>query len=330
MMITPNARVRIRMLAAVATAACMPWAAQAQDNYPTRPVTVVVPFSPGGGTDIAARLLATQLARATGQSFVVENRPGAAGQIAADVVARATPDGYTVLFANSGMLAINPWLYKLQSDPEKAFAPVAMFCDLPFALVVSPKLAANSVAEVIALAKSDPGKYTFASSGTGGAPHMAGEVFQQSTGTTLMHVPYKGGGPAMTDLIAGHVDMLFASVLETTSHVNSGNLRALAVTGEQRSPVMKNVPTLDEAGVKDANAGSWTAVMAPKGTPKAVVDKLSQLVRDAADNPEVKKNLIEQGAIAHGSTPEELMKIAAQDRARYGKIIETRKLSVNQ
>lgn len=326
---THSTRFRRRLLGAALTM-CALFAApgQAASDFPNRPVSVLVPFSPGGGTDISARLLATKLSQTTGQSFIVENRPGAAGQIAADAVARARPDGYTLLFANSGMLAINPWLYKLTSDPEKAFAPVSMFSDLPFVLVVSPNVKARTVAELIAQAKAEPSTLTFASSGSGGAPHLAGEIFQEAAGVQLMHVPYKGGGPAMTDLMAGHVDMLFASVLETGSHVKSGKLRALAVTGAQRSPTLPDVPTLDELGLKNAQTQSWTAVLAPAGNSKEVVEKLAAWVREAADAPDVRETLQAQGAVAHGSTPQDLSRIAGEDRARYGDIIKARNLKV--
>ncbi|ANN79062.1 Bug family tripartite tricarboxylate transporter substrate binding protein [Bordetella flabilis] len=323
------ARLRLWVGAAAFTlAAVLPGAGHAAESYPSRPISLIVPFSPGGGTDISARLLAAALSQQLGASVVVDNRPGAGGQIAADLVARANPDGYTLLFANSGMLAINPWLYKLHSDPAQAFAPVSMFSDLPFALVVPPTLPAKTVAELVALANSQPGAHTYASSGTGGAPHLAGEIFQQATGVQLVHVPYKGGGPAMTDLMAGRVDMLFASVLETIPYVNAGKLRALAVTGPTRSPVMPDVPTLDEAGVHNAQTGSWTAVLAPAGTPPAIVEKLSLAIRAVADMPDVKEKLVSQGAVAHGSTPQELAQIAARERARYGQIIQSRNLRV--
>jgi len=246
-------------------------AAPAADSsaYPTKTVTLVVPFSPGGGTDISARLLASNLSQLSGQTFVVENRPGAAGQIAADAVARAPADGYTLLFGNSGLLSINPLLYTLQNDPAKAFEPVSTFSDLPFILVSSPKLGVNTVQELIDLAKKELGNHTFASSGTGGGPHLSGEMFQHASGTQLLHVPYKGGGPAMTDLVAGHVDMLIASVLESIGFIKAGQVKALAVTGKTRSNSLPDLPTLKEQGV-DMEVGSWTAVLAPKGTPQPV------------------------------------------------------------
>jgi tripartite-type tricarboxylate transporter receptor subunit TctC len=303
---------------AIAVSACFPIAGQAAEKFPQRAVTLVVPFSPGGGTDISARILAERLTSVLGQTVVVENKAGAGGQIAADLVARADPDGYTLLFANSGMLSINPWIYNLKT--------VSLFSDLPFVLVVPPTLEAKNVEELVALAKAEPGKRTYASSGTGGAPHLTGEVFQIATGTELLHVPYKGGGPAMADLMGGRVDMLFASVLETNSFVQGGKLRALAVTGAKRSPAMPDVPTIEEAGVKNAQGGSWTGVLAPKGTPQAIIDKLSLAIRDVADDEDIVQRLLAQGAGAYGSTPEALAKLAASERARYGEIIKARGL----
>lgn len=326
-----TARIRVRLIvAALALAAtgALPCAASAA-GYPDRPINLIVPFSPGGGTDISARLLAAALGEKLSSSVVVDNRPGAGGQIAADLVARAQPDGYTLLFANSGMLAINPWIYKLHSDPVKAFAPVSLFSDLPFVLVVPASLPAKNVADLVAMTRAEPGKHTFASSGTGGAPHLSGEIFQQATGVDLVHVPYKGGGPAMTDLMAGRVDMLFASVLETMPYVSAGKLRALAVTGATRSPAMPDVPTIDEAGVLNAQSGSWTAVLAPAGTPQAVIDKLSQAILDVAADPAIKAKLESQGAVAHGSTPRQLQELAASERERYGQIIKARNIQTN-
>lgn len=324
----PLSRIRIQVLSALtlAVATCLPAASQAADNYPNRPVSLVVPFSPGGGTDISARILAERLGQTLGQTIVVDNKAGAGGQIAADLVARADPDGYTLLFANSGMLSINPWIYKLKTDPAVAFAPVSLFSDLPFVLVVPPSLDVKTVQDLVELAKAEPGKRTFASSGTGGAPHLTAEVFQLATGTELLHVPYKGGGPAMGDLMGGRVDMLFASVLETNSFVQAGKLRALAVTGDKRSPAMPDVPTIDEAGVKNARGGSWTAVLVPTGTPQPIIDKLSKAIRDVANEEDIKQKLMAQGAGALGSTPEELAQLAASERARYGDIIKARGL----
>ena len=304
----------------------LPFAAVAQTApapaWPTRPVTVVVPFAPGGGTDIAGRLLAVRLGQKWGQTVVVDNRTGAGGVVGAELVAKAKPDGYTLLIGNVGTQSINPSLYKLTYDADKAFAPISLFAELPFAFVVNPALPAKTPKELIALAKAAPGKYTYASSGSGGSPHLTAEIFQQATGVKFVHVPYKGGGPAMSDLMAGHVDMLFASILETSGYVKTGKLRALAVTSPQRSPAMPDVPTLAEIGVPNAESGSWVALLAPAGTPQALVDKIAADVKEAVATEDMRKALIAQGATPRGSTPAELQKTIDADKLRYGQVIQ--------
>src|SRR5260221_6128161 len=218
---------------------------------PARSVTFAVPFAPGGGTDITARTVGVKLQQQWGQPVVVENRGGAGGVIGADVVAKAKPDGYSLLIANVGITSINPALYpKLPYDPDKAFTPISLICELPFVLMASPKLPANSVQELVAYAKANPEKVTYASSGQGGSPHLTAELFQLLTGTKLTHVPYKGAGPAMIDLMAGHVDILFPSVLEGSGNIKSGKLKGLAVTHAKRNVALPDVPTISEAGVK--------------------------------------------------------------------------------
>ena len=303
------------------------WCATACAQYPQRPVTWVVPFPPGGGTDISARTVAAKLGEKWKQTVVIENRAGAAGIVGADAAAKARPDGYTLLIVNVGIVSINPALYpKLPYDADKAFAPISLLCELPFVLMASPKLAANSVQELVAYAKANPGKVTFASSGQGGSPHLTAEIFQLATGTQMTHVPYKGGGPAMTDLMAGHVDLLFASVLEGSGHIKSGKLKGLAVTHVKRSPALPDVPTLAEAGVKDAESGSWIALLAPAGTPQAIVDKVGADIKEAVASPEVKEKLIAQGAVPQASTPRELQALIDNDRLRYGRIIREKNL----
>ena len=303
------------------------WCAMAAAQYPQRPVTWIVPFPPGGGTDISARTVAAKLGEKWKQSVVIENRAGAAGILGADAAAKARPDGYTLLIVNVGMVSINPALYpKLPYDADRAFAPISLLCELPFVLMASPKFAPNSVQELVAYAKANPGKVTFASSGQGGSPHLTAEIFQIATGTQLTHVPYKGGGPAMTDLMAGHVDLLFASVLEGSGHIKSGKLKGLAVTHAKRSPALPDVPTLAEAGVKDAESGSWIALLAPAGTPAAIVDKVGADIKEAVATPEVKEKLIAQGAVPQASTPRELQALIDNDRVRYGRIIREKNL----
>src|SRR5262245_13540045 len=305
--------------------------ATAQQSYPSKAVTFIVPFAPGGGTDITARTVAGKLTQMWGgsASVVVDNRTGAGGVIGADAVAKARPDGYTLLIANVGTQSINPTLYpKLPYNPDTAFAPISLICELPFVLMASRKFAPNTVKDLVAFAKANPDKVTYASSGSGGSPHLTAELFQLATGTQLVHVPYKGGGPAMTDLMAGHVDLLFASVLESSGNIKTGKLKGLAVTHAKRSPALPDVPTLAEAGVKNAESGSWIALLAPAGAPAAIVDKLAVDVKTVVADPEVREKLIAQGAVPQSSTPKELQALIDADRARYGKIIRDKGLKV--
>ena len=286
-----------------------------------------MPFPPGGGTDISARTVAAKLTDKWGKSVVVENRAGAAGILGADAAARARPDGYTLLIVNVGITSINPALYpKLPYDPDTAFAPISLICELPFVLMASPSFAPNTVKELVAYARGNPEKVTFASSGQGGSPHLTAEIFQLATGTRLTHVPYKGGGPAMTDLMAGHVDLLFASVLEGSGHIKAGKLKGLAVTHAKRSPAISDVPTLAEAGVKGAESGSWIALLAPAGTPSAVIQKISLDIKEAVSAADVREKLISQGAVPQASTPAELQARIDADLGRYGRIIREKGL----
>jgi tripartite-type tricarboxylate transporter receptor subunit TctC len=298
--------------------------------YPARPVTFVVPFAPGGGTDITARTVAARLGTLwKGSPLVVENRGGAGGVIGVDQVAKAKPDGYTLLIANVGTQSINPTLYaKLPYNPDTAFAPISLICELPFVLMASPKLAANNVKELIELAKKEPGKVTYASSGPGGSPHLTAELFQGLTGTKMTHIPYKGGGPAMIDLMAGHVDILFASVLEGSGHIKAGKLKGLAVTHARRNAALPDVPTIAEAGVKGGESGSWIALLAPAGTPDSIIQKLNADVKEVVADAGVREKLIGQGAVPQSSTPAELQKLIDSDRERYGKIIRAQNLKV--
>jgi tripartite-type tricarboxylate transporter receptor subunit TctC len=306
----------------------VPGGASAQ-GYPNKPVTFVVPFPAGGGTDIAARLVATKLTAKWGQSVVVENKAGAAGIVGTDAVAKARPDGYTLLIANVGIPSINPVLYaKLPYNPDTALAPITQICELPFVLMATPSLPANNAQELVALARAKPDKITFASSGSGGSPHLTGEIFQQATGTRLTHIPYKGGGPAMTDLMAGHVDLLFASILEGSGHIKSGKLKALAVTSAKRSPALPDVPTLAESGINGAESGSWVALLAPAGTPQAIIDKIGADVKEILSVADTRNQLVSQGATAQTSTPAQLQALIDTDRARYGRVIRDKGLKV--
>ena len=297
--------------------------------WPARTVTFIVPFAPGGGTDISARTVANKLTQKWGQSVVVENRGGAGGLLGADAVAKAKPDGYTLLIANVGITSINPALYaKMPYNPETAFTPISLVCELPFLLMASPAFPPNSVKELVAYAKANPGRVTFASSGPGGSPHLTAEIFSQATGIKMVHVPYKGGGPAMVDLMSGQVNILFASVLEGSGHVKTGKLKGLAVSHAKRNVALPDVPTLAEAGVKDAESGSWIALLAPAGTPAAVISKVEADVKDAVASTDVAEKLIAQGAVPQASTPKELQALIDADLKRYGAIIRAQGLKV--
>ena len=297
--------------------------------FPSRPVTLVVPFPPGGGTDTGGRVIAEQLSRRWGQPVVVENKGGAAGQIGADFVAKAKPDGYTLLLGNIGTQAINPSLYaKLPYDADKAFAPVSLVAELPLAMMVNPSVPVRTAAEFIALAKSKPGQMSYSSSGAGGAPHLAAELFKDRTGSFVLHVPYRGGGPAIADLLAGHVQLSFMTVLEASGHIKAGKLRALAVTGAQRVAAFPDVPTLGEGAVPGFNAISWIGLLAPAGTPAELVEKMSADVRAVLADEAVKARFVALGGVPRATTPAEFGKMIADDKARYAQIIRSRKITV--
>jgi tripartite-type tricarboxylate transporter receptor subunit TctC len=302
--------------------------------YPTRPVTLVVPFAPGGGTDIGARLIANKLTQKWGQSVVVDNKGGAGGVVGVDVVAKAKADGYTLLFSNVGTQAINPWLYKkLPYNHETAFVPISLVAELPFFLMSSPSFAPKSVKDLVAYAKANPDKVTYASSGNGGSPHLSAEVFSSMAGIRMTHVPYKGGGPAMNDMIAGHVNILFASVLESVGHIKAGKLNAIGVTTKTRSTALPEVSTISEAGaalgLAGYESGSWIGVLAPAGTPQAIIDKIAADVREASLSADVREALGKQGANPIGSTPAQFKAVIDADLKRYAKIIQEKNISID-
>ena len=314
-------------MAAAFTAVPLVVAAQSPAPFPARPVTLVVPFPPGGGTDTGARLVAQHLSTKWGQPVVIDNRGGAGGIVGVDLVARAKPDGYTLLMGNVGTQAINPPLYgKLPYDPEKAFAPISLVADLPIMLVTNPGFKATTVKELIALGKAEPDKYNYASSGTGNSTHLASEIFQAASGTKFLHVPYKGGGLANTDVIAGHVNMQFTTIFGATGFVSSGKFRPLAVASDVRSPALPNVPTLAEEGLKNAEMGSWIGILAPAGTPKTVVDKIAADIREVVGSKEVRDTMIAQGATPKSNTPAEFQELIERDLKRFTALI--RKLNI--
>jgi tripartite-type tricarboxylate transporter receptor subunit TctC len=320
---------RFSFIAAAALLAC-PFAQAQTGAFPTRAVTLVVPFPPGGGTDTGARIVAQKLSVKWGQPVLVENRGGAAGQVGADLVAKAKPDGYTLLVGNVGTQSINPALYKkLPYDPDRAFAPVSLIAELPLAMMVNPQVPAKTAKEFVALAKSQPGKLSYSSSGAGGGPHLAAELFKEATGTFILHVPYRGGGPAISDLLAGHVQLSFMTVLEASGHVKAGKLRALAVTSDKRVGALSDVPTLAETVIPGFNSISWIGVLAPAATPKDLVEKISADVREVLAADDVKGRLTDLGAIPMGMTPVQFGALIDGDRKRYTRIIRERGITLD-
>jgi tripartite-type tricarboxylate transporter receptor subunit TctC len=308
---------------AIVIAAAAGAAAQAgAQSYPTRPVRVIVPYAPGGATDLTARLVGAKVGEAFGQQVIVENRPGGAGMIGAEIVAKAAPDGYTLLIATPAEIAINPHLFaKMTYQPERDFAPVSLAASTPLILVVHPAVPAQSVKDLLALARSKPGRMTSASAGTGGVQHMALDLLKMTAKVDIVHVPYKGAGPAIPDLIGGHVDMFFSGMPPALPHVKSGKLRALAVTTAKRSAAAPEVPTMAESGVTGFDINNWFAFFVPAGTPADVVARLNTEINRALRLQDVKDRLSPQGAEAVGTSPEELARYARAESEKYAKLI---------
>ncbi|SDG95941.1 Bug family tripartite tricarboxylate transporter substrate binding protein [Propionivibrio dicarboxylicus] len=298
-------------------------AAFAQDPaFPSKTVTMVVPFPPGGGTDTGARWVAQKLSEKWGQSVVVDNKPGASGTIGADYVARAKPDGYTIMMANAQTVAINPGLLKkIPYNTEKAFAPISLVAELPLVLLVNSEVTAKTTKEFIALAKQDPGELTYGSAGNGSSTHLAASLFEDATGTKLMHVPYKGGGPAMQDVMAGHIKLTLLTVLESASALKSGKVRPVAVTSDKRSPALPEVPTLAESGVPGYFSISWIGLLAPAGTPPEIVEKIAKDVQQVVNAPEMRDRLVGQGATPVGGSPAQFKAFIDSETQRYRKLI---------
>ena len=292
-------------------------------GYPSRPIRLVVPFPPGGSTDILARALGQKLAENLGQPIVIDNRPGAGGSIGADAAAKAAPDGHTLMMGHLGTLAVNPSIYKnLPYDPVKSFTPVSLMAIVPSVLVVNPRVPAASAAELITYARANPGKLTYGSAGAGSTSHLTTEYFKLSTGTDILHVPYKGIGPMLTDLISGQISMGLNGAPAVMPHVNSGRLRALAVSGLKRLDSLPQIPTLDEAGVKGFDASGWYGIVAPAGTPRSIVTKLNAEIRRITRTPDLRARLDNEGAIPAPGSPEEFAAFIASEIARWGAVLK--------
>ncbi|EFV83639.1 exported protein [Achromobacter xylosoxidans C54] len=295
--------------AALATALaglCLSGAAQAADAYPNKPIRLIVPFAAGGTTDIVARVVAEGLGRELGQAVVVENRGGGGGSIGADALARSTPDGYTLGVATVSTMATNPATNpKTPYNPLKDFAPITNMVNVPNVLTVNPAVPAKSVAEFVALLKANPGKYSYASSGAGGIGHLDGELFKSLTQTDMVHVPYRGSGPALNDVIAGQVNAQFDNLPSSMPHIQAGKLRALAIAAPKRLPALPDVPTFAEGGLPEMDNMAWYGLVAPAGTPQAVIDRIHDATVKALKDPKIAQRLADGGSLVDGNTPAE-------------------------
>ena len=322
-------RTFISTLSASASMIALPAVLAQSSKYPQRPITLVVPTPPGGTTDFTARLIVEPLTRALGQPVLVDNKPGASGNIGNQFVARAKPDGYTLLVSYSGYQVGNPHLFKQAGwDPIKDFAPVAMMTRAPQVIALSSKVPVNTLAELIAYAKANPGKLNFASSCNGSIQHIAGELFKQLTGTFITHIPYRGSGPAVQDLLGGQVDMFITTPAGVVSQIQAGKLKGIAVTSKQRLSSLPNVPTAAESGLKGYELDSWFALYAPVGTPTDVVTLLNAEVNKIIASPDARRKAEESGTSVEQMTPQQLGEFTKTELAYWGQVIKTARISV--
>ncbi len=317
-----------RHVLALAGSTLLPAPLFAQGGWPGKPVRIVVPFAPGGTTDILARALAPELGRVFGQTFIVDNKPGAGGNLGADAVAKSAPDGYTLLMGTVGTHGINQSLYpKMPFDPVRDFAPITLVAGVPNVLVMNPAkaeaLKINSVPDLIRYAKANPGKLNMASSGNGTSIHLSGELFKTMTGTFMLHFPYRGSGPALLDLIGGTMDLMFDNLPSALPQIKAGKLKALAVTSAQRSAAVPDLPTIAEAGpVPGYEASSWFGLLAPAGTPKDIVDRIQQESAKALGTAALKERLLSQGAMPSGMTPDKFAAFIAAETKKWAKVVK--------
>jgi len=295
----------------------------AAQTYPSKPVRLIVPYAPGGATDIIARAAAIELSKTLGQAVTVDNRAGAGGNLGSELAARAAPDGYTMVMSASSLHGITPFLYtKLNYDPNKDLVPVIVFASFANVLVLHPGVKANSVQELVALAKAQPGRLTCASSGSGSTIHMSCEMFKQMLGLDITHVPYKGSGPAVADLMGGQVNMMFDNIPSAISHIRSGKLRALATTGPKRAAALPDLPTMVEAGVHSYESTAWFGLAMPAGTPKAIIDRMNAEGQKAARAPDFIKRMTDLGYEIIGGSPEQMAAMIQDEIKRWGPIVK--------
>ena len=327
-MIHPVRRHAVGMIALTALAlyGAAP-AALAQATYPAKPITLVVTYPPGGGADAMARLIAPKMGEALGQPVVIDNKPGAGGQIGAAAVAKAAPDGYTLML-DASSFSVNPSLYpKLPYDSLKAFKPVGVVALFPNVVLVNANFPAKNIAELVAAARQNKDAVSYASSGNGSAQHLAGALFESAAKVDMVHVPYKGGGPALNDVIGGQVPLFFGNLASTLQHVQSGKLKALAVTSGKRSPILPEVPTLSESGLKGTEIYEWNAVFAPANTPEPVMNKLAAAFQQALESPEVKARIAQLGGDIQKGSPEQARKFIEQQVTLWGRVIKERHIT---
>lgn len=311
------------VLATVVSLASPATQAQGVASFPKQPVTLVVPFPAGGPTDAMARLLAQKLSERLGQQVVIDNRGGAGGGIAAELVARAPADGHTLFFGTTGTMSINPSLYKkLRYDPVKDFAPVSLMATTMNVLVVNPEVPAKNLAELVQLAKSKPGELAYGSAGNGSSNHLSGELFKSITGVQVSHVPYRGSAPAMIDLLGGRIAMMFDTIAVQTQNIAVGKVRALAVTGPKRSPLLPEVPTAQEAGLKGFDVTIWFGVLAPAGTPAPIIERLNRDIVAVMAADDMRKRMQADGAEARTTTPAEFAALIKQDTAKWAPVVK--------
>jgi tripartite-type tricarboxylate transporter receptor subunit TctC len=303
--------------------ALSPLLSLAQDNYPNRPIRLIIPFTPGGVTDTSGRFIAEQLSLKLGQQVIADNKPGASGNIGSQMVASAEPDGYTLLLGYAGTLSINPSLFdKVPFDSVKDFSPIGKIGDAILIVVANNDFPGKTLADVIAYSKKDPNGLSYGTSGTGGTPHIAGELFRQKTGANLVHIPYKGGGQALLDLLGGNIPLVYTAVAGANQYVNSGRIKAIAVSSAKRSPSMPEVPTFIESGVKDFVIDDWVGLLAPTKTPKPIITKLNQALNEILNSPEGKARLLAMGITPSPGSPEKFGEQIKGDLIRFAPIVK--------
>ena len=312
---------RFALALLLALAAAVPATPAAAQDYPSRPVRLIIPFPPGGSNDVVGRMIGTQLSERLGKQVVVDNRAGAGGVVGTELAASAPKDGYTILIVSMAH-AVNPWLYKLPYDPLKAFTPISVLASGPNVVAVHPSLPVNSIKELVALAKQKPGELQYASAGVGSFQHLGGELFKLEAGVNMLHVPFKGGGPAMIDVVGGHTKLLFSSLVQTTPHIRSGKLKALGTGGSKRNAVLPEVPTVAEAGVPSYEAVNWWGIVAPAGTPQPVIDRVHKALTAVQTSPEVQKQFSSEGAEIVQMSPPEFGAFMEREMKKWERVVK--------